>query len=229
MSSLSRFIRGTSLWRRYQRYLKKHSRDSKDAFTARYEYEVSRPEGRKETVCGIGSTMEQTRVARETVARVVREYGIKSMLDAPCGDLNWMKHVPLDGVRYTGGDVVQQMVDENRAKFAGTGREFVLMNIIEDVPEAADLILCRDCLVHLPGADVKRALANFSASGSKYLLATTFPATSQNTDLRFPGEWRAINLQAAPFLLPPPLLLVDEECPDDNGHSKSLGLWKLPL
>ncbi len=226
---LSDLLRGTFLWRRYQRYLKKHSRDSRTAFTARYEFEVTRPEGRQETVCGAGSTMAQTRVARETVAKVIADYKIKSMLDAPCGDLNWMQHVPMDGVRYIGGDVVQKLIDENKARFKGTNREFRIMDVVNDVPSPIDLILCRDLLVHLLNADVQRALRNFSASGSRYLLATTFPGTKQNTDLKHPGEWRAINLQIAPFSLPKPLLLVDEECPDSNGVSKSLGLWKLPL
>ncbi|MFT3686254.1 MAG: class I SAM-dependent methyltransferase [Phycisphaerales bacterium] len=234
MSALSKFLRKTPLWRPYVKYLKKHSADSGDAFTARYEYEVTRPGGRQETVCGAGSTMAQTKIAREVVARVVREYGVKSMLDAPCGDLNWMKHVPLPGVRYIGGDVVEKMVEENRTQFGGPtpeggSREFVVLDIIKQVPPKADLILCRDFLVHMREADVKKALANFSASGASYLLATTFPATAANTDLKFPGEWRAINLQAAPFSLPQPLMIVDEECPDANGRSKSLALWKLPL
>jgi hypothetical protein len=234
MSSLSKLLRKTPLWRPYVKYLKKHSADSGDAFTARYEYEVTRPGGRQETVCGAGSTMAQTRVARETVARVVREHGVKTLLDAPCGDMNWMKHVPLDGVRYIGGDVVEKMVDENRATLGGLtagggSREFMVLDIIKNVPPKADLILCRDFLVHMVEADVKRALANFSASGSTYLLATTFPATTANVDLKFPGEWRPINLQIAPFNLPQPVMIVDEECPDANGRSKSLALWKLPV
>lgn len=234
MSALSKFLRKTPLWRPYVKYLKKHSDDPGEAFTARYEYEVTRPGRRQETVCGSGSTIAQTRVAREVVARVVREYGIASMVDAPCGDMNWMRHVELPGVRYIGGDVVEKMVEENRRQLGGAtagggSREFVVLDCIKQAPPRAELILCRDFLVHMRNADVRRALANFNASGSTYLLATTFPGTRENVDLKFPGEWRAINLQAAPFNLPQPLLMVDEECPDENGRSKSLGLWRLPV
>ena len=37
-----------------------------------------------------------------------------------------------------------------------------------------DAILCRDCFVHLSFANVSRALAQFRASGSRFLIVTTF-------------------------------------------------------
>jgi hypothetical protein len=35
------------------------------------------------------------------------------MLDAPCGDFNWMKEVDLSAVHYTGGDIVEPLVNSN--------------------------------------------------------------------------------------------------------------------
>lgn len=45
------------------------------------------------------------------------------MLDAPCGDLSWMPLVTgIENVRYTGVDIVELVVENNREKF-GAGRE----------------------------------------------------------------------------------------------------------
>lgn len=62
----------------------------------------------------------------------------------------------------------------------------------------ADLILCRDCLVHLSFAHIDAALANFRASGARWLLTTTFPMIEENVDCE-DGDWRALNLTLPPF------------------------------
>jgi len=49
-----------------------------------------------------------------------------------------------------GSDVVKELIDENYRRYAGPAREFVCLAIARDQLPPADLILCRDCLVHLP-------------------------------------------------------------------------------
>jgi chemotaxis methyl-accepting protein methylase len=72
--------------------------------------------------------------------------------------------------------------------------EFHVINIITDHLPKADVILCRDCLVHLKLGDGLKAIQNFKRSGAKYLLSTTFPDHAENTDeFRY---WRPINLQS---------------------------------
>jgi hypothetical protein len=173
--------------------------------------------------------MVQTEAVREALPRIIRERGIGSLLDAPCGDLNWIVRVPLDGVRYTGADIVEDMVRELRRKHAARGREFITLDIVGDAAPAHDLILCRDCLVHLSEADALAALRNFSRSGAKYLLTTTFPGVQENPPLDRTGRWRPLNLCRPPFNLPEPLEVVHERCPEPGFESKSLGLWRLPL
>ena len=96
-----------------------------------------------------------------------------------------------------------------------------------DLPRA-DLIVCRDGLVHLSFADASAAIDNFRRSGSRYLLATTFIDRGENEDV-ITGGWRVLNLQAAPFHLPAPLALVDERCTHTDGiyRDTRLGLWLL--
>jgi hypothetical protein len=118
-------------------------------------------------------------------------------------------------------------VDKNNSIFLNDKRAFKCMNIIEDDLPSVDLILCRDCLVHLTYAQAFDAIRNFKRSGSKYLLTTTFPGRI-NKDL---GTiiWRPLDLQQAPFNFPVPVKLINEKCTEDGLQftDKSLGLWDL--
>ena len=54
--------------------------------------------GTVETPCGIGSTMEATGPIRDGLEQIISSFGLKSLTDIPCGDMNWMRHVNLTGV-----------------------------------------------------------------------------------------------------------------------------------
>ncbi len=57
-----------------------------------------------DSVSGKGSDREQTdRVASE-LPRILRELNARSLLDVPCGDFFWMRHVDLAGIKYVGAD-----------------------------------------------------------------------------------------------------------------------------
>lgn len=204
-----------------------------DAGLLRRKYEeqftdiyVRRYWGSSESASGGGSNASSTRVIREALPLVFAKKGIKSLLDAPCGDYHWMRSIDLRGIEYTGGDIVALLIEENRKKYQRPGIFFVHLDVIHDSLPAADLVLCRDCLVHLPLADATKALRNIARSGSKWLLTTTFTARSENKEIA-PGKWRPLNLQIAPFHLPDPDELINEECADADGAyaDKSLGLW----
>jgi hypothetical protein len=111
--------------------------------------------------------------------------------------------------------------------YADARHRFLVLDLTRDELPPADLLLCRDCLVHLSYPDSRRALANVVRSGIPYLLATTFPAAAVNEDI-VTGDWRMINLEAAPFCFPPPLQVLNEGCTEAGGlfADKSLGLWR---
>lgn len=182
----------------------------------------------EESVSGTGSTREATRHIRKQLPRVFEQYGITSVLDLPCGDLNWMSDVLITGMKgmyYIGGDVVPEIIAENRKKYDLDDVDFFVMDAISDPLPAVDLIFCRDMLGHFSNADVKLALKNFRASGSKYLLTTTFPQHVDNTGDIETGQWRPINL-AQYFGLGNPLELIWEGL-DGKFSDKSLGLWRI--
>ncbi len=178
-----------------------------------------------ESVSGAGSSLQVTHVVREELPRILKRLGAASLLDAACGDHLWMSRVHLDNCKYMGCDIVPKLIEENRAKYGERGREFRVLDVTKDRLPRADVVLVRDCFVHLPHRLIWKALRNIGASGSKYLLTTTYPR-QQNSDI-FTGRWRPLNLQASPFLFPEPLLRLNEEI-DEWGvrfPDRSLALW----
>jgi SAM-dependent methyltransferase len=181
-----------------------------------------------ESFSGTGSDLEQTEVIREALPRLVVKYEIKTMLDIPCGDFNWMQHVQLNDVHYTGCDIVAALVEQNTRNYSSQNQEFKILNIIEDSLPKVDLIFCRDCLVHFSYEHIEKALNNVKRSGSKFLLTTSFINRRLNFDIET-GDWRPINLQIKPFSLPDPLEVIIEKCTEGNGKSydKALLLYRV--
>lgn len=180
----------------------------------------------KESISGPGSDLIQTEVVRTVLPSLLEKYGVKTMIDAPCGDFYWMRELTLN-TNYIGLDIVQDLISKNQAQFGSETRRFDCVDIVNGELPKADLIFCRDCLVHLTYEQAQKAIANFKASGATYLLTTTFPGR-KNQDL---GTiiWRPLDLCDVPFAFPAPLEVINEKCTENNGRysDKSLGLWKL--
>src|SRR5439155_1645639 len=134
-----------------------------------------------------------------------------------CGDFNWMQHLNLGPVDYIGADIVAALIEENRRMFGSERRKFLVANVIKDTLPAVDLILCRDCLMHLSNEDVVKAIRNLKRSGAMYLLTTTYTARGENAAI-LTGQWRAVNLELPPFGFPAPLRLINEHCREDGGR-----------
>lgn len=176
-----------------------------------------------ESVSGTGSDLVQTFEIRKELPRIFRQYDIKSMLDIPCGDFYWMSEVNLGTVKYIGADIVPSLIQKNREK---CNNIFKVMDLIESPLPKVDLIFCRDCLVHLSFSEILKAIKNCKASGSKYLLTTSFP-NHGNIDIKT-GGWRPLNLEVSPFGFNP-IDCINENCTENKGiyKDKSLLLFDL--
>lgn len=180
-----------------------------------------------ESVSGPGSTLQNTIFVREGLVQVMMNYKVGTLLDVPCGDFNWMKEVDFSSIKYSGMDIVPELIERNNLNFKNENRSFQIVDLVTERVPKVDLIFCRDCLVHLSYEDAKSAIANMKRSGSTYLLTTTFTEHSNREIVT--GNWRPINLEQFPFLFPAPLLLIPEKFLESNGvnKDKSLGLWKI--
>lgn len=176
--------------------------------------------GDGETVSGSGSTLLQSEKLRSALPSLLKQYQIASVLDIPCGDLNWMQTMVPHVKEYVGADIVASLVSQNQKRFPQ--HRFLKLDLTKDALPFCQLVLCRDCMVHLSNDLVQAALSNIHRSGAEYLLATAFPRTDTNEDI-ITGAWRPINLQKPPFNLSRPLELIHEY------DQKFIALWRLPI
>jgi hypothetical protein len=175
--------------------------------------------GKHESRSGAGSVRDSLSVmiAGVALAQVVRDHGIRSISDIPCGDFNWMPDVlaSLGEVSYAGFDIVKTIVLRNKERRPDC--EFRVLDITNDVPPAADLIFCKDLMNHLSDDDVRRAIINMRRSGSRFLLASN-NCVDENIPLSHSrGGSRLIDITAPPFGYPRPLWSL----------SDYMSLWRL--
>lgn len=194
-------------------------RDSAVVFSEIYERNAW---GDPESVSGEGSTLSRTVVIRRELPTLLTDVGATSLLDAPCGDFNWMRYTELGSVKYIGADVVPSLITRNQQRYGQEGRAFAILDITRSAVPRASVILCRDCFIHLSFGDIRSAIANFKRSGSEYLFATTHTGIRGNRDIAT-GEWRNVNLQLPPFNFPEPIKLIIE----NPVFKKCLGVWPL--
>jgi hypothetical protein len=59
---------------------------------------------------GAGSDLEATKVVAAALPAVLESLGVRTILDIPCGDFLWMRHVDLSAVTYIGADVIESLI-----------------------------------------------------------------------------------------------------------------------
>lgn len=181
---------------------------------------------------GLGSELQSTETLRQEIGALFKRLKIKTLLDIPCGDFGWLRHVPLEISNYIGVDILESKITDLSREFSlaesTINYGFMCLDITVDRLPPADLILCRDGLVHLSFDSIFKALRNIKQTKSKYLLATTFADLKTNIDIQ-DGDWRPLNLEVEPFNFPKSTLLINEQCTEVNGAyaDKSLGLWEI--
>lgn len=184
-----------------------------------------------ESASGPGSTLASTRTLRLFLPSILRAVGARTLLDAGCGDYNWMKEI-IDGCDlelYLGIDIAEGVIEANQKRYARENVIFMNLDIAEDPLLKADVILCRDVLAHLSYVDIHQVLRNFKKSGAKYLLASSFSAIRENNLEMISGNFRAVNLRVAPFNFPEPLVSILELSSEKKmvQYGKHICLWRI--
>jgi hypothetical protein len=163
-----------------------------------------------ESISGVGSTLRYTENLRKELPHLIEKFSIKSIFDAPCGDMNWMS-VFLNNypIKYIGGDIVNQVVDSNQ-QYSNNLTNVIKLDITTDTFPSADLWICRDCWFHLPDEKIFLSINNFLKSNIKFLLTTTHINTGfTNSNLSTVG-FKLIDLFYSPYNFPPPLYKITD-------------------
>jgi hypothetical protein len=199
--------------------------------------------GSLESRSGTGSTLEETKLLRDKIKFVINEKNIKSVVDIPCGDFNWMKEIVYNFESYIGGDIVDNAVISNNEKYGNSKIKFINFDLINDKIPSSDLLIVRDVIGHLPLNDGKKIIKNILMSNCRYLLSTTWAKKTndgwdkcnindvnrENEGVDY-GRFYPVNLMSPPFNFPNPEIYLEENVIVDNfenGNRKVLGLWEL--
>jgi len=183
--------------------------------------------GSSESVSGPGSTLERSEQLRKGLPPLIAEFKAKVFLDVPCGDFFWMQRVDMGDCTYIGGDIVEGLVKSNQEKFGDAKRRFMQIDLVNDTLPQADMLLVRDCFIHLPFELITKAIRNIARSNIRYLLTTTYCYKRQNWDIPI-GKFREVNLTRYPFFLPPPLRMIREDIIEDRpDHERHIGIWNV--
>lgn len=187
-----------SLPKRYNLEKMLRLKSTKDRFSKIYNDNIW---GSDESRSGKGSELKSTINIRTFLIDFIVKNKIKSLVDAPCGDFNWMKHVTREvGVKYIGIDIVEKMIKKNIKYFKNVDTNFICSDLtVEKIPNC-DLILVKDFLLHLSFDDTDRFLKNLSNTSYKYILISNhiLEKSFRNKDIRS-GDYRRIDLFKKPY------------------------------
>ena len=184
--------------------------------------------GDKESISGDGSSLANTDAFRTCLGTWLVKYGIRSLVDIPCGDANWQAAVPGIGskasadapsvpkIKYRGFDISRTAVDRARRKNPEkrTGMIFDVLDLSVTVPPISDAIMVRDAIQHLPLEMGMTMLLHAKLGGARFLIVSSYDfGRNKGT---FLGGYYENNVHAPPFSMPPAI----ETCPNYDRISK---------
>ena len=178
-----------------------------------------------ESASGFGSTLIATQEARKGLEALIDTNHVRSILDVPCGDFNWMRSLKFAG-NYIGVDIVDKLVEDNQRRYADERHRFIQLDLIKDKLPQADLVLCRECLNHLSLVEVRAAISNLIVTPTKFLIMTHYPDVSKNAEQLASFRYRPLNFTKSPFFLRQPDMLIDES---QSESGKCLAVWEVGI
>jgi len=208
--------------------------------TPSYFYYYSNPARWKSRVSASGhgsDTGVATLNSLSFVVGAIQEFRIETMLDIPCGDVNWMMDAfETDSLHYyVGADITPSVIKLNKQRFNHhSNKAFTLWDLAScklprlrnpasNSSRPFDLIHVRDVLQHLPLKAGGQAAQHILRSGARFVISTTFDGEASNRNIGA-GDYYRNNLQHAPFNFPKPLRCVKTH-PSLEGDSTCL--WRL--
>jgi len=170
---------------------------------------------------GGGSTLAATVVYRPFLQDFMKQHGVKTVVDAGCGDWEFASAMDWTGIDYTGIDVVPSVIAEDQKKYGAPNIKFQTADIVRTELPAADLLICKDVLQHLPTQDVLAFLAQLPKYKDALLTDTVDPHTlsSENGEIQ-PGQFRPLDLTEPPYSVPGLKVLTYFD-----GHHTHQVLW----
>jgi len=178
----------------------------------------------KQSFSGPGSVADtfQTNNLIENFKKFFVDNNIHDILDAPCGDCAWIKKLFNLNIKYTGIDIVEELINSNQLTFASNSnvkfycKDVSLIKNFNDY----DFILMRDFFIHLPLTQIQNILFNLKNSNCKFFALNSYENNSINKEIST-GQHRKINFLKEPFNLGTPFYkfqeINNENLPDEDN------------
>jgi SAM-dependent methyltransferase len=124
---------------------------------------------------GAGSCEEYAIPYRDALFELIRKNRINSIVDLGCGDFRIGKLLAESGIRYTGVDIVPELIDRNNRAFGGGNVSFQCIDIVDKSLPAGELCLIRQVFQHLSNEQIVSVLSK--TNQYKWVVVTEhFPA-----------------------------------------------------
>lgn len=133
---------------------------------------------------GSGSTSDHAQSYARAISAFIERHGVRHVVDLGCGDFRVGALLADSGVMYTGVDIVESLIDDNRRRYGNERVRFERLNIIEDHLPPGDLCLIRQVLQHLSNEEIGKVLEK----------TETYPYVIVTEHYPAPGALREKNL-----------------------------------
>lgn len=200
---------------------------NEDIFTEIYRNKVWGENDRGEGCSGSGAKLETTEEYRNYLQIFFKENDIRSVVDVGCGDWAWSWAIDWSNIDYYGYDVVKSLIQNNQAKYSQHNIQFIHGDAtLIDLP-AADLLLCKDVLQHLPLEDIYLLIEQFHKF--KYCIIQNDVDYLNGKDPNHNGQilrgnGRSLDLTEPPFSLRGEKVLTYQE--KDGMNIKQITLFR---
>lgn len=197
--------------------------EAKFNYIHKHRYWASSKDG---SLSGSGSSKNASKNILKELDNFILENNISSILDIPCGDWKWMADFNMTNIKYTGGDIVQDIIDNNK-RYSTDNINFKKINLTSDSLISCDLIIVRDLLVHLKNDDIFKCLQNIKNHDIKYIGLTHYPNTTKNKNTSWGDRWRPLNMLIDPFNYTDPDYILSDNSNDGSiDEGRMLAIWK---
>jgi hypothetical protein len=160
-----------------------------------------------------GAPPRQTRALwksrNEREHAITTSYSVSSIVDVGSGDWSYMKDVNI--ASYNGYDVSSIIVDNTTALYGSninnptsTGTDddgkFVAFHLskINQMYESADMMICKDVLLHLP-LDAAQHIVDQQSKFKVSIFVNDATMDSSNDDILRAGSYRSLDVEKPPF------------------------------